>query len=157
MSKAWRRRGVYLWRCRKPHSWLGLPLIGRHNAYVGETSSRFHRDRQHLHGGGRFGAVQKPWADLDPKCYPLPCLFPGWTWVRRGQEKLYIWLLLPVYNAAWNKANPRRIKPGKAEQQRWRRDRNKLSIDIRVMLARLLVWLTIVSAAAIGGWAAWVN
>jgi hypothetical protein len=105
-------------------SFVTLLLSGRHNAYVGHTSSRYFRDRQHIRGSYRYGTVGKPWSNLDPKPYSIPCLFPGSLWARRVQEKLWIWMLLPVYNVEWNTKNPRRIKPGRAEQQRWARDAN---------------------------------
>jgi hypothetical protein len=114
-----------VWRTRKPHAFLGLPVIGRHTAYVGETGSRYFRDRQHRYGDSRYQAAGKPWSDLKPKVYPLPCLFPASPTARKIQEKLWIWLLLPVYNVEWNTKNPRRITPMKAQQQRWWREEHK--------------------------------
>ncbi len=153
---SWRRRGCYVWRTRKPGSFLGLPIIGRHTAYVGETSSRYHRDRQHEFGGGQWGAVAKSWSDLDPKVYPLPCLLPGWRWARKAQEKLWIFLLWPVYNDRWNRWNPRRITLRRAEQQRWARDRARARgwgssinpVDIRVVAGKILAWLALLGAIA---------
>lgn len=156
---SWRTKGCYVWRTRKPGSPLGLPFIGRHFAYVGETGSRYHRDRQHEYGGGRYGAVAKPWSDLAPKAYPLPCLFPSWKWSRKAQEKLWIRLLLPVYNSEWNKGNPRRIKPGTAEKQRWSRDARRARglgqgflVDIRVTLGRLVIGSFFWSVLGVAAW-----
>jgi len=98
--------GVYLIRCRKPSSFLGIGLriiaplaallalvlwlfggwwwlafllllfSGRHNAYVGLTNSFYHRRNQHLLGDVKWGAVAKPWSDLAPRFYGLP--LPAW-------------------------------------------------------------------------------
>lgn len=154
MSKGWRTAGCYVWRTRKPGAPLGLPIIGRHFGYVGETGSRYHRDRQHIHGGGRYGAVAKPWADLAPRCYPLPCLFPRWKWGRKIQEWFWIKLLLPVYNDKHNRSNPRRIKLGRQEAQRWARDAAakrrwvRWPVDFRVMIGRLIFWAAVLITVA---------
>lgn len=121
--KSWREAGCYVWRTRKPSAPFGFPLIGRHFAYVGETGSRYHRDPQHIVGGGTYGAVPKSWSDLDPKVYPLPCLFPNWAAARKAQETLWTFLLWPVYPVAKNRWNPRRISPDKAMRQRYERER----------------------------------
>lgn len=149
---SWKTQGCYLWRTRKPGSMLGLPFIGRHNAYVGQTSSRYHRDRQHEFGGGAYGAVGKPWSDLDPKVYPLPCLFPSWKWSRLLCETLWTLILWPVYSIQKNRWNPRRIKPRTAERQRWRRDAARargwgISVDIQLIARKLVVWLAIAAIA----------
>lgn len=106
--------------------WALLPLLllkctGRHIAYVGETGSRYRRDIEHIYGGGKFKAKPKPWSDLEPRVFAVPAL-PWWRWSRRLTEKLWIWLLLPVYNVQHNTRNPRRIKPWVAEKQRAVRD-----------------------------------
>lgn len=106
--------------------WALLPLLllkcsGRHIAYVGETGSRSARDLEHIYGGGRWDAKPKPWNDLKPVVYSLPSLH-WFRWSRRTTEKLWIWLLLPVYNVQHNTKNPRRIKPWVAEKQRATRD-----------------------------------
>lgn len=119
--RTWRQAGCYVHRARKPHAPLGLPIIGRHTAYVGQSNSRFHRDRQHLQGGGTYRATAKPYADLDVKIYPLPCLFPNSRRGRLMQEQLWIWLLWPVYNVSGNRWNPRRITPAAALRQRMSR------------------------------------
>jgi hypothetical protein len=152
-----------VWRTRKPHAFLGMPLIGRHTAYVGETGSRYFRDRQHVYGDARYAAPDKPWSDLQPKVYPLPCLFPHVAWARKAQEKIWIKLLMPVYNTEWNGGNPRRIKPMKAQQQRWARDAIRKStgglIKLNVMpaLARLALMLVIFSGLVYTGWEKWIS
>ncbi len=176
---SWKTRGNYVWRTRKPHSMLGLSLrtlllaglaggvvmwmmggpwwlaflaplfSGRHTAYVGQTGSRYHRDRQHLHGDSRYGATGKPWADLEPKVYPLPCLFPRWAWSRKLNEKLMILLLLPVYNIQDQvKWNPRKVGKDLAQRQRWARDEAKRTFEGKAKLVavrglRLALLLTI--------------
>lgn len=155
-KKTWRNSGCYLWRTRKPSAFIGLPIIGRHNAYVGETSSRYFRDRQHVFGDGRYQQAGKPWSDLDPKPYPLPCLFPGWKWSRKVQEKLWIWLLLPVYNSDWNKHNPRRITPTKAQQQRWARQASGMKVNVGRVLARYALGLIVLAGAGYSAWEAWL-
>ncbi len=156
MAKGWRECGLYVHRTRKPHAFLGLPIIGRHFAYVGQTSSRYHRDRQHRYGGGRWNAVAKPYTDLDLKIYPWPCVFPRWEWARKTQEKFWILVLLPVYNDEWNKANPRRIPIGKAEAQRWARDAARGRYGIGVNLGRAAArWALMLTVLAGAGWSAW--
>jgi hypothetical protein len=93
------RGGVYVVRCRKPGAPFGLPFIGRHFGYVGETSSFAHRERQH---NGKYLATDtfrtgpgKPWRDLNPRFYRIPLPF---RWVRKLGETFLIWTLLPVYN-----------------------------------------------------------
>ncbi len=161
MARGWRERGLYVHRTRKPHAFLGLPIIGRHTAYVGETSSRYYRDRQHRYGGGTYGAIAKSYTDLDLKIYPLPCLFPGWKWARKVQEKFWILLLLPVYNVQWNKANPRRISPRQAESMRWARDAARGKLGVGVNLGRAVVrWallLMVLTGAGWTGWEMWVR
>ncbi len=121
-TRGWRNCGCYGIRARKPSAPFGLPFVGRHWAYVGESSSRRHRDAQHLVGGGAYSVKPKDWADLDPKVYPLPCPFPHWRWTRKAMEKFYIALFWPVYNVQYNRWNPRRITPVQAKRQRYARD-----------------------------------
>lgn len=153
--KSWREAGGYLWRTRKPHALIGLPIIGRHNAYVGETSSRRHRDAQHLQGSA-YGAPAKDWADLDPRCYPLPMMCPNAAWARKGQEWLYIKLLLPVYNVKHNGTNPRRITPAQARAQRAARGRARVhagvAFNVGRAMVRLVVTLAVLALAAKIGW-----
>lgn len=177
--RTWKQSGCYVWRTRKPHAFLGismrwllpvavliglalwvtdqpwwLALIilffgGRHFAYCGETSSRYHRDRQHRYGGGTYGHTAKMWADLDPKVYPLPCLLPWWAPGRKTQEWLYIKLLLPVYNVQHNRTNPRRISLRSQEVQRWGRDYTGLKANVLRALARGVLMLGLL---ALAGW-----
>jgi hypothetical protein len=181
--KTWRTSGCYLWRVRKPHAFLGLPLrwclvagvmlgvllhaldawwwlaflaplcSGRHNGYVGQSGNRRRRDGEHIYGSEKYGTKPKPWADLDPKCYPLPCLFPWWQWARERQEWLWIKILLPVYNVLLqNRFNFRQIKPKRAEAQRSARDRTGLKANLGRALARGTVVLLFLAGT---GWIGW--
>jgi hypothetical protein len=146
------------WMLGNPVWWLAflLPLFsGRHNAYVGETGNRFFRDRQHIHGSYRYDTAGKPWSDLDPKVISLPCLFPSNELARAIQEKIYIWIFLPVYNVEWNTKNPRRIKPGKAEQQRWARDANGFR-KWTPRLLRVALYAVLFIGMVWSGWERWV-
>jgi hypothetical protein len=106
--------------------WSLLPVLlfelnGRHIAYVGQTNNRSRRDVEHIFGSVKYGTKPKPWSDLQPRAFSLPS-FHWWKWSRELSEKLWIWLLLPVYNVQWNTLNPRRITPHRAEQHRKVRD-----------------------------------
>lgn len=151
-ARGWRNCGCYLHRTRKPSAFLGLPFIGRHNAYVGETSSRYFRDRQHKSGDFARGKAAAAWSDLDPKTYPLPCLFPHWKWSRKIQEKLWIFLLMPVYNEQWNKHNPRRISRHKAQNQRWARDKTGVKVNLGRVAVRYSIGWTLVVLLMWGGY-----
>lgn len=142
--------GIYLFRTRKPRAPLGFPVIGRHNAYVGLTSSYYHRERQHRYGGGVYGAIQKSWADLEPKFYRILPL-PNWRWLLHLAETLAIWVLCPVYNVKkqppWNL---RKVSPRKAESQRWARDKlGRLDAVMRLVLR----WCIYLSVAGLSLWA----
>jgi hypothetical protein len=117
---------IYAYRTRKPGAVWGWPVIGRHWGYVGRTNHLERRNQQHLYGGGTYGAVAKPWADLEPKLYVL--VRPGrrleltthlleWAWIK---------ILMPVYNVSMNRSNPRRIKPWDQHAQRRARDTGHL-------------------------------
>lgn len=106
------RGGVYVYRCRKPGALLGWPILGRHFAYVGETTSFYHRHLQHLDG--------QPWSDLAPRVYRIP--LPGWKPLLHAVETLLILLLWPVYNHSKNLWNPRRIDLKTARAMRRGRD-----------------------------------
>lgn len=167
---SWRTQGLYLHRTRKPHAVVGLglrwlvpaavalawlmwalgdpwwlaPLLllfsGRHTAYVGQTSSRYFRDSQHQMGSTKYGTPGAAWSDLDLKIYPLPCLFPRSVMAREIQEKLWIFLLLPVYNVEWNSKNPRRIKRTVAINQRIARTQKSARMWVpRVLRGALLL------------------
>lgn len=141
--------GVYVYRCRKPGAVLGWPIIGRHFAYVGETTSFFHRHGQHMD--------QQPWADLEPRCVariPLPRYKP----LMRFVETVLILLLWPVYNHSKNLWNPRRIDRRGAKLMRQMRDRRIGGLFIRVTLfLRNLFSLGAVAAAwwAVGKLRGW--
>ncbi len=134
---------------------LLLPIFsGRHNAYVGHTSSRFHRDNQHKLGSSTWGKASAAWADLDLKIYSLPCAFPRSKQAREIQEWLYIKLLLPVYNVEHNKTNPRKITRGKAQSQRWAREQGGMRRWVPRTL-RLGLYLTVGMALIYSGWEKW--
>lgn len=139
--------GVYVFRTRKPGAILGLPFLGRHFAYVGETTSFHHRIMQHVAGGGRFNAEQKHWADLDPKV-ALRIPLPPWKWLLRTVETLVILLVWPVYNHRKNLWNPRRVSLSMAAMQRRTRDRH--DVAFRVFLA--IRWYHLVAACALLAW-----
>lgn len=130
LSGLWRgcRGGVYIVRCRKPGAPWGLPIIGRHFGYVGETSSFAHRERQHK---GTYLATDtfrtgpgKPWSDLKPRFYRIPLPF---RWVRKSAETILEWTLLPVYNVKKQPPyNFRKISPAAAVRQRKIRDSEAL-------------------------------
>lgn len=117
--------GIYLFRTNKPYSILGLPLIGRHNGYTGQSNAYALRWQQHTAGGGKFKSTAKSWSDLDPEPWrilPLPAwLFAHAPRVVNALEAVCIVLTAPVYNVQLNKWNPRRITPVRAKAQRqWR-------------------------------------
>ena len=145
MSRA--KGGIYLIRTRKPHAPLGFPVIGRHNGYVGLTSSYYHRERQHLLGGGVYGHARKPWADLDPKFYKIIPL-PNWRWLLHLVETLAIWVLCPVYNVKkqppWNL---RRVSPRQAENAAW--SRAKLGKGPAIIMRAAVRWTAYLAAAAL--------
>ncbi len=146
------RGGAYVWRTRKPHAVIGLPLIGRHTGYVGQTNNFGRRRGEHLYGSTRYTNVVQPkdWSDLSPKVWTIP--LPNWRWLRLMVEQLLIWVLCPVYNVkgqgSWN---IRRVRPATARQQRWRRDRFGVTASIGAMVVRLLVWAML----AVAAWAVW--
>lgn len=155
MPRRWKRQGVYVWRTRKPHAPLGLPLVGRHFAYVGQTSSRWHRDRQHGAGDTRYGAQAASWSDLEPKVYALPCLFPQWRWSRELSELAWTWLLCPVYPERKQPPyNLRRISRHRAARMRARRDERRSrrgwlgqkAVDICVTLVRMIIGAALLAA-----------
>lgn len=149
-ARGWRDAGCYVWRTRKPHAPIGMPIIGRHFAYVGQSGSRYHRDRQHRYGDPARGKLPASWSDLDAKVYPLPMLFPGWKWARLHQERLWIKLLCPPYNVLeqppWNL---RRISRAEAARQRAARDRRRRSPGTQTLVDLLVtsVRIGLLSAA----------
>ena len=119
-----RNSGVYIYRALKPAARLRIPFLSYHFAYVGETRSFFHRHIQHIQGGGLYGVVPKPWADLEPYVW-LRIPLPPWKWLLRTVEAVVILLTWPVYNISGNRWNPRRIKPWDATRQRALRDKGQ--------------------------------
>lgn len=137
--------GWYVIRTRKPYAILGLPIIGRHFGYVGETNNHARRKGEHLHGSTRYREVvlPKPWADLDPKVYQFS--LPDWRWLRLSIEAFMIGLLCPVYNVKGQQPwNIRRITPRRALRQRAARDRGGVAIRVTGSLARAAVWMTLI-------------
>ncbi len=162
MSK---RGGIYLIRCDKPGALLGLPFIGRHNAYTGMSNNYYLRERQHFYGSSEYGTVAKPFSDLRPKFYRILPL-PEWITTEKviGRrlmkliETLVIALTIPVYNvsqqAPWNL---RRIKPHRADAQRIARMRHGLTYKVSRTLARGAVGLTAWCGLIYGAWEIWGN
>lgn len=160
-----RKGGVYVWRTKKPGALIGLPFTGclagavvacvwlhvigvawfiglavllfsgTHFAYVGETVSFYHRERQHrgnLDTEDEFKSTGQPWADLNAKIVmriPLPTSARSALGKRvqkmmlRSVESFFIVIFAPVYNDAKNRWNPRRIPKAVAKAQRAARDR----------------------------------
>lgn len=128
---------------------LAFPLLlatGRHFAYVGETTSFYHRHRQHTGNGGttdRFITDAAPWSDLDPVCVArLP--LPRWKWLLRSVETLMILALAPVYNDRKNHHNPRRIARPTALRQRLTRDGRWLNVSFNFSVAHAFFILTFI-------------
>jgi hypothetical protein len=143
--------GIYLIRTRKHHVPFGLPIIGRHNGYVGKSKVYSLRWKQHLKGGGTYRSVAKEWADLDPmpiRLIPLPRLFTDTLpWVMTALEALCIWVLLPVYNDKLNRHNPRRVPLAKQRVQRALRDTSPRWTRWFAYLARMLAKVVLVSGS----------
>lgn len=141
--------GVYAYRARKPWARFRIPLVSYHFAYVGESSSFFHRHRQHMLGESSFGpCAPKDWADLDAYvAFRIP--LPNWRWLRRSVETVVILAVWPVYNVQKNRWNPRRIKPLVARKhRRMRKSGLRLAVvrPVHVVLiatAFALLWLKI--------------
>ncbi len=124
-------------------------LQPRHFAYVGESNAVRLRKRAHLEGGGKYHAVPKPWADLDPTWY---CLALPWApkWLLRAVETAGIVLLWPVYNKQKNLWNPRRIPLESAKKQRVQRDAVRWSFNFRV--GHLILWIAAGCTLLMRGW-----
>lgn len=149
---AYRGAGVYVFRTRRPGLIGRIPLIGRHTAYVGESNAVELRRLAHVVGGGKFGAVAKPWADLKPTHYVIP--LPGAPKsVLRAVETLLILLLWPVYNHAKNQWNPRRIPLSTAKRQRAQRDDIRWSFNLRP--AHVLLWVAAIMIMIINDGRIW--
>ena len=128
------RGGVYVYRARTPLNVRGW----RHFAYVGETTSFYHRHGQHMDS--------QPWADLKPRVV-LRIPLPPWKWLLRTVEMALILLLWPAYNHKGNLWNPRRIPLSTARRQRRARDRHGWSLNFRLahllLIVAALLWLVI--------------
>lgn len=138
------RGGVYVYRARKPAARLRIPLLSYHFVYVGETTSFFHRHRQHMLGGGQYGSVAQPWSDLEPRVV-LRIPLPPWKWLLHLVETLVILCTWPVYNHAKNRWNPRRIPLRVAAAQRRMRDRYGYSFNWT--MAHSALWVCSLVAA----------
>lgn len=141
--------GVYAYRARKPNARFRIPILSYHWAYVGETTSFYHRHRQHMgliEGGRNTGRVHihmpKPWTDLEPYV-AFRIGLPQWKWLLRSVETLVIMLLWPVYNDRKNHWNPRRITLPHATAQRARRAAGRTS-DFLVFRALWWAFLFVV-------------
>lgn len=158
-----KRGGIYLIRCDKPGALLGLPFIGRHNAYTGMTNSFYFRERQHFYGSSVYGSAAKPFSDLRPKFYricPLPAFITDEKIIGRRImwliETVFIWLTFPVYNVTQQPPyNLRKIKPHKADAQRVARMKLGLGYKIMRTLARGAIALIVFSGAGYAVWEVW--
>jgi hypothetical protein len=124
---------------------LALLFYPRHWAYVGETNAIQLRKAQHLEGGGKFRATQKPWADLEPRHHFI-ALPRASKRMLRLIETLLILLLWPVYNHKKNLWNPRRIPLEAARGQRYVRDHmnwclNVRPIHIMIIAGGVIAWI----------------
>jgi len=128
--------GVYVYRACKPAARLRIPILSWHCAYVGETTSFWHRNIQHLE--------QRPWADRSPYVW-LRIPLPPWKWLLRSVETLVILALWPVYNHAKNQWNPRRITLMAQARQRAARDARGWTINWTLAHSIVTVVLTLTS------------
>jgi hypothetical protein len=143
--------GVYIIRTRKPSAPIGLPFIGRHVGYVGQTNSFDHRVRQHLYGGGKYMVKPKVWADLSPRVHYIH--LPNWKALRLAVEVVLIWVLCPVYNVQRQPVyNVRRIRPKTATRHRAMRDRMPAA-----WMPRLLLRWTVLAGVAGAAYWMWVR
>jgi hypothetical protein len=136
---------VYAYRTRKSHAVLGVPFLGWHWGYVGQTRNPKARHGEHLNGGGRYGKAAAPWSDLKPRRFVIFRMRRCPQWLLNFVEFLAIRLLCPVYNEKLNRGNPRRISRRRALRQRVMRDRLGWAPGLHlghVFLA--LVWLAII-------------
>lgn len=135
---------VYMIRCQrtKAHWWSRRT----DKAYIGKyaTWKYEERIRQHLYGGGRYGAKPKPFADLvsgyDPFATTLSAqrrvvkqmiaagtVYPLWQkecyyWYLKVRESFAIGWHRPVFNIAENMGNSRHIPKWRQEAERAQRD-----------------------------------
>jgi hypothetical protein len=119
--------GVYVYRARKHSARWRIPLLSWHFAYVGQTSSFYHRHQQHMYGLGKYASNAKPWADLSPYvAFRIP--LPNIPLLRKSVETLVILAVWPVYNHQKNRWNPRRISLSKQARQREWREATRLRV-----------------------------
>lgn len=191
MTKRKKKGGVYVWRTRKPGSLLGLPFTacaagafvacvwlayigaawpigllvllasGTHFAYVGETVSFYHRERQHRGNVGTLDTYQssgQPWADLNAKIVmriPLPTGAKTHLGKRvqkvvlRSVETFFIVIFWPVYNDAKNRWNPRRIPKKRAVAQRHARDGRTIRWSLNFRAHHLIGIVTLIVIVAV--------
>lgn len=148
-GQGYRGAGVYVFRTRRPGLLGRIPLIGRHFAYVGESSAVRMRRRDHLEGSVKYNALPKPWTDLKPSWYFIPLPWAPKV-VLRSVETVLILLFWPVYNDQKNRWNPRRIPLKAAKRQRGSRDVVFWSFNFRP--AHALLWAAFVLAGLSQGW-----
>lgn len=145
-SPRWMMPGeVYAYRVNKPNAFLGLPFIGRHWGYVGQTRNPKARHGEHMDGGGRYGKGPAPWSDLRPKRYTLFKVSHCPQWILNLMERLAVYLLWPVYNDKMNRWNPRRISRIRAARHRYFRER-RLRIPVLQPLTMIMLALMILGA-----------
>lgn len=133
--------GVYWFRTCRPGLFGRVPLVGRHTAYVGESTHLRSRWGQHVNGSVKYNQFPKPWSSLKPTWYYIP-LPPG-KWLRLTVETLLILILWPVYNHQKNLWNPRRIPLKSAKRQRAQRDAIGWSFNIR--WGHVVLWLVLIA------------
>jgi hypothetical protein len=138
---------IYVFRARKPHALLGLPIIGRHFAYVGRTNNLRRRYEQHMIGGGEYRSVAKDWADLEPRFYVICPMKSRMEITTHFLEWFWIKVLMPVYNIQMNRTNPRRIKPWVAKRQRINRNRYGRTTSVMLTLIKVAVLIPAVLVA----------
>jgi hypothetical protein len=136
---------VYAYRTRKSHAVLGIPFLGWHWGYVGQTRNPKARHGEHMNGGGRYGKEAAAWSDLSPRRYRIFHMRRCPQWLLNFVEFLAIRFLCPVYNEKLNRGNPRRISRKRARRQRSMRMRLGWAPALHlghIFLA--LVWLAII-------------
>lgn len=141
--------GVYVYWALKPGARFNIPILSRHCAYVGETTSFRHRHEQHTRGDTVRSTPQKPWADLDPRCV-LRIPLPAWKPLLRSVETVLIVCTWPVYNHRKNLWNPRRIPLHEALRQRQVRDRGGHPLNIRTAHVFVALALLVAAVALVG-------
>lgn len=136
---------MYVYRTRKPSARFRIPFLSYHFGYVGETTSFYHREQQHLYGLSNHGpCVPAPWSDLEPRCV-LRIPLPPWKWLLRSVETIVILAVWPVYNDKKNRWNPRRISRRMAYRERIRRNQGHLALPL--WPAVIVAWAVIIPAA----------